>query len=126
MSNDDQRNLNVLGGKLETCSVDPLTGFYRTGSCASGPDDLGCHAVCCIMTTEFLEFSRLRGNDLSRPIEEYDFPGLKAGDRWCLCADRWNEAWQAGVAPQVVLAATHRRALEHVSRSVLEEHAIVE
>ena len=123
MSEDDQRNLSVSGDQLEPCSVDPMTGFYRTGSRASGPDDVGCHAVCSILTTEFLEYSKLRGNDLSTPRPEYDFPGLKPGDRWCVCAARWYKAWQAGVAPAVVLAATHRRALEFIPKSVLEEHA---
>ena len=123
MSENDQRNVSVTGDPLEICSVDPMTGFYRTGTCASGPEDIGCHAVCSIVTTEFLEYSKLRGNDLSTPRPEFEFPGLKPGDRWCVCAERWHEAWQAGVAPAVVLEATHIRALEAIPKSVLEEHA---
>lgn len=126
MRDDDQRNLSVSGDQLEPCSVDPMTGFYRNGSCASGPEDAGCHAVCSILTIEFLEYSKLCGNDLSTPRPEFDFPGLKPGDRWCVCAARWYEAWQAGVAPAVVLAATSHRALEFIPKSVLEEHAHVE
>jgi uncharacterized protein (DUF2237 family) len=103
---------NVLGGLLATCSTAPLTSFYRTGCCDTGPDDLGVHVVCAQVAAEFLAFSRSRGNDLSTPRPEYGFPGLKPGDRWCLCADRWQEALEAGVAPPVVLAATHEAALE--------------
>mgnify|MGYP005830472301 FL=1 len=95
--------------------MDPITGFYRTGCCDTGPDDLGLHLVCAEMTTEFLEFSRMRGNDLSTPVPEYGFPGLTAGDRWCLCVQRWKEALEAGAAPQVVLEATHISSLEFVS-----------
>lgn len=124
MSESIDPNRNILGGELEVCSRQPLTGFYRTGRCHSGDDDIGCHAVCARVTPEFLEFSRSRGNDLTTPREEFGFPGLKPGDRWCVCAARWVEAWKAGFAPPVVLAATSQAALRHVSRSVLEEHAI--
>lgn len=104
--------LNVLGGELETCSLDPLTGFYRNGCCDTGSEDMGVHIVCAIMTDEFLAFSKDRGNDLSTPAPQYGFGGLKAGDRWCLCASRWREAHDAGCAPEVVLEATHARMLE--------------
>lgn len=114
---------NVLGGPLAACSTDPLTGFHRDGTCRTGPEDPGCHAVCARMTAEFLDFSRRRGNDLVTPRPEFHFPGLKPGDRWCLCAARWKEAHEAGVAPPVVLEATHEAALRIVSRSVLEEFA---
>jgi len=102
---------NVLGGALQPCSQAPLTGFYRTGCCETGPEDRGSHTVCAVMTAEFLAFSRSRGNDLSTPQPQFGFPGLKPGDRWCLCAPRWEEALQAGRAPLVVLAATHERSL---------------
>jgi uncharacterized protein (DUF2237 family) len=114
---------NVLGGKLECCCRDPLTGFYRDGYCRTGPGDRGLHTVCAVMTEEFLEFSVLRGNDLSTATPEYGFPGLVAGDRWCLCVTRWKEAFEAGCAPQVVLAATHISALEFVALEELQEHA---
>jgi uncharacterized protein (DUF2237 family) len=104
--------LNVLGGELETCSLDPLTGFYRNGCCDTGSEDMGVHIVCAIVTDEFLAFSKDRGNDLSTPAPQYGFGGLKAGDRWCLCAARWREAYDAGCAPEVVLEATHARMLE--------------
>jgi uncharacterized protein (DUF2237 family) len=103
---------NVLGGELEPCGDDPVTGFYRDGCCNSGPEDLGVHVVCATMTAEFLAFSARRGNDLSTPQPELGFIGLEPGDRWCLCAARWQEAFEAGVAPPVVLEATHVRALE--------------
>jgi hypothetical protein len=115
---------NVLGSPLETCSGEPLTGFYRTGCCETGPDDLGVHAVCAVMTEEFLEFSRRRGNDLSTPNPMWGFPGLKPGDRWCLCAARWQEALDAGLAPPVILGATNESALEVVGYVDLLEHAI--
>ena len=105
-------DLNVLGGPLQACSFDPLTGFYRTGCCETGPHDTGNHTVCARVNADFLAFSQARGNDLSTPRPEYRFAGLKPGDRWCLCAARWLEAWQAGKAPPVVLEATHSRALE--------------
>ncbi len=115
---------NVLGEPLQTCCTSPMTGFYRTGRCDSGPGDFGIHVVCAQMTREFLEFTRRRGNDLSTPVPDWGFPGLKPGDRWCLCAERWKEALEAGVAPPVVLAATHISALEFVSLEELTEHAL--
>jgi uncharacterized protein (DUF2237 family) len=120
------QNRNVLGGPLIPCSIDPLTGFYRDGTCNVGPDDVGCHAVCCVVTTEFLAFSRAAGNDLSTPMPFYGFPGLKPGDRWCVCAGRWKEALDAGYACPVILEATSEAALQYVSRSILEEYAVVE
>ena len=111
-------DLNVVGGTLLSCSepssTRPVTGFYRDGCCATGPEDVGSHTVCSIMTADFLEFSKLAGNDLSTPRPEWGFPGLAPGDRWCVCADRWREAYDAGRAPTVVLGATHVRALEVV------------
>ncbi len=114
---------NVLGGPLLACSYDPLTGFFRDGCCATGPQDLGSHTVCTRVTDEFLSFSRARGNDLVTPRPEYRFRGLKAGDRWCLCAARWLEAFEAGVAPPVVLEATHEQALRVVPLKALLAHA---
>lgn len=122
---DIENEKNLLGGKLESCSIDPLTGFHRTGKCQTGPQDHGCHAICVILTDTFLEFSKASGNDLSTPAPQYSFPGLKEGDRWCLCALRWKEAYEAGAAPMVVLEATSEAALKHISRSVLEEFAFV-
>lgn len=119
------QNRNVLGAPLIPCSVDPLTGFYRDGKCNVGPDDVGCHAVCCVVTEEFLAFSRAAGNDLSTPMPFYGFPGLKPGDRWCVCAGRWKEALDAGYACPVVLEATSEAALQYVSRSILEEYAVI-
>ena len=118
----DQRN--VLGGPLKMCSIDPVTGFTRSGSCVGHEEDYGCHAVCAQVTVEFLEFSRMAGNDLSTPRPEYDFPGLKPGDRWCVCAARWEEARLAGKAPLVVLESTHESALEHVKLEHLRQHAL--
>lgn len=118
----DQKN--VVGGELEACSLNPRTGFYRTGACNTGDDDLGSHTVCAIMTERFLEFSKSAGNDLSTPNPAWAFPGLQEGDRWCLCAARWQEALAAGEAPPVVLAATNERALEVVSFVDLLEHAV--
>ncbi|HTS21333.1 MAG TPA: DUF2237 domain-containing protein [Casimicrobiaceae bacterium] len=115
---------NVLGGRLEPCSVEPRTGFYRDGCCNTGPEDLGLHVVCARMTAKFLTFSKSHGNDLSTPQPEAGFPGLKPGDRWCLCAGRWREALDAGVAPPVVLSATHEEALAVVSLEDLKRHAI--
>ncbi|WAL66864.1 DUF2237 domain-containing protein [Amycolatopsis cynarae] len=114
---------NVLGGELEPCGADPVTGFYRDGCCHSGPDDLGNHTVCAVVTREFLAHQQQVGNDLVTPRAEFDFPGLRPGDRWCLCAARWLEAYEAGVAPPVVLASTHAKALEVVSLPALREHA---
>ena len=115
---------NVLGGRLEPCSVEPRTGFFRDGCCNTGPDDLGLHVVCARMTAKFLAFSAERGNDLSTPQPEVGFPGLKPGDRWCLCAGRWREALDAGVAPPVVLSAPHEEALAVVALDDLKQHAI--
>lgn len=115
---------NVLGTTLQPCSMDPITGFTRSGSCVTGPEDIGSHTVCAMMTEEFLAFSFSSGNDLSTPRPEYGFPGLVAGDRWCLCASRWHEAAEAGYAPPVILEATHERALEIVSLADLEYHAL--
>ena len=115
---------NVLGGRLETCSAEPRTGFYRDGCCNTGAEDLGLHVVCARMTAEFLAFSAARGNDLSTPQPEAGFPGLKPGDRWCICAGRWREALDAGVAPPVALAATHEEALAVVALDDLKRYAI--
>lgn len=116
--------LNVFGEPLLACSMAPLTGWTRSGCCETDAADRGSHTVCAVMTAEFLEFSRERGNDLITPRPEYSFPGLRPGDRWCLCAARWQEAFVAGVAPKVVLAATHRRALDIVALKDLRTHAI--
>ena len=120
-----QQNManNVFGEALITCSTEPMTGFYRDGCCNSDEEDAGIHSVCVVLTEEFLAFSKLRGNDLSTPRPEYMFPGLKAGDRWCLCAARWVEAHRAGCAPKVVLEATHERTLELVELRELVKHA---
>jgi uncharacterized protein len=115
---------NVLGTDLEDCGSDPLTGFYRDGCCSTGAEDAGVHVVCARVTDEFLEFSKAQGNDLVTPVPAYGFPGLKAGERWCLCAARWKEAFDAGVAPPVVLPATHARALEWASIGELRAHAV--
>jgi uncharacterized protein (DUF2237 family) len=117
------QDVNVVGGVLLPCSQEPLTGFYRDGCCATGPEDVGSHTVCALMTEEFLEFSRAAGNDLSTPRPELAFPGLQPGDRWCVCASRWLEAYDAGCAPPVVLGATHARALDVVSIELLTSHA---
>ena len=114
---------NVLGSKLETCGRSPLTGFHRNGKCETGSEDYGLHVVCARMTEEFLAFSRAHGNDLGTPNPALGFPGLEPGDRWCLCAARWKEAMQAGVAPPVVLEATHMSTLEFVSLEELQRHA---
>jgi uncharacterized protein len=120
-----QQNManNVFGEALITCSTEPMTGFYRDGCCNSDEEDAGIHSVCVVLTEEFLAFSKLRGNDLSTPRPEYMFPGLKAGDRWCLCAARWVEAHRAGCAPKVVLEATHERTLELVELRELVKYA---
>lgn len=118
-----QKALNVLGGDLELCSLAPLTGFTRNGCCDTGPQDVGSHTVCAIVDARFLAASAALGNDLSTPVPEYGFPGLKPGDRWCLCAPRWQEAFEAGCAPRVVLAATHRGALVHSALADLMELA---
>jgi uncharacterized protein (DUF2237 family) len=118
--------VNVLGGDLEPCSFDPATGFFRDGYCRSGTGDYGMHVVCAVMTEEFLEFTRSRGNDLTTPKPQWLFPGLRPGDRWCVVAERWNEALEAGVAPPVVLEATHASTLEFVAMADLEAHAFRE
>ena len=115
---------NVLGTDLQLCSMDPITGFYRDGCCNTGAGDVGVHVVCAEMTDDFLAFSKARGNDLSTPIPEYDFPGLKSGDHWCLCAQRWQEAFEAGKAPRVDLNATHISALEFCDLDALKKHAV--
>lgn len=115
---------NVLGGDLEPCGVDPVTGFYRDGSCSSGPDDMGSHTVCAVVTAEFLAHQQSVGNDLVTPRPEYRFPGLRPGDRWCVVAVRWLQAHQAGVAAPVVLASTHARALDVVPLEALRENAV--
>ena len=116
--------MNVLGNKLATCCTDPMTGFYRDGTCRTGAGDLGAHLVCAQVTAEFLTFSKARGNDLTTPVPQFNFPGLKPGDRWCLCASRWQEALEHGMAPPVVLAATHASALEYVSMADLKQYAL--
>ena len=114
---------NVLGGELQSCSTDPMTGFYRTGCCDTGGEDAGVHTVCVRMTADFLEFSARVGNDLSTPHPEFGFAGLRPGDQWCLCASRWVEAMEAGKAPRVVLEATHARTLEWADLADLQRHA---
>ena len=115
---------NVLGENLEVCCTDPMTGFYRDGICHTGPEDQGVHTVCAQMTAEFLDFTRSQGNDLSTPRPMFNFPGLKPGDCWCLCASRWKEALDAGVAPLVNLAATHEASLKYATLDELKAHAI--
>jgi uncharacterized protein (DUF2237 family) len=114
---------NVLGQTLQACCYAPMTGFYRDGFCRTGPDDKGLHTVCIVATAEFLAFSREQGNDLSTPMPEYNFPGLKPGDQWCLCVTRWVDALEAGKAPSVVLEATHIHALEFIELEDLRSHA---
>jgi uncharacterized protein (DUF2237 family) len=116
-------DVNVVGGQLLPCSTDPLTGFYRNGCCSTGPEDLGSHTVCVVLTAEFLDFSKSVGNDLSTPRPDWGFAGLNAGDHWCLCASRWLEAYRAGCAPEVVLGATHARALDVVPIELLTSRA---
>ena len=120
----DRPQRNVLGETLAPCSERPLTGFYRDGCCNTGAEDVGLHVVCAQVTEEFLAFSRSRGNDLTTPVPAAGFPGLAAGDRWCLCAARWREALEAGVAPRVVLTATQEAALAVVSLADLKRHAV--
>ncbi len=115
---------NVLGGELQPCSFDPLTGFYRDGCCNTGAEDVGVHSVCVRMSAEFLDFSKSRGNDLSTPQPAFGFSGLRPGDQWCLCASRWSEALDAGVAPDVLLEATHASTLEWVRLDDLKAHAV--
>jgi len=116
--------LNVLGGELEPCGTDPMTGFYRDGCCSTGPDDLGSHTVCAVVTAEFLEHQRSVGNDLITPLPAYRFPGLQPGDRWCVVAVRWLQAYHDGAAAPVVLASTNRRALDIVPLEALRECAV--
>jgi uncharacterized protein (DUF2237 family) len=115
---------NVFGEPLQACSLSPATGFFRNGCCDTSPEDIGSHTVCVEITDEFLQFSKMRGNDLSTPLPDYGFPGLKPGDRWCLCAPRWQEAFEANLAPRVILRATHEGALEHCLLVDLKKHAI--
>ena len=115
---------NVLGTDLEPCCTEPMTGFYRDGFCNTGAGDYGAHVVCAVMTAEFLSYTKAQGNDLSTPVPAYQFPGLKPGDRWCLCASRWKEAMDDGVAPKVSLESTHAAALEYISLDEMKRHAI--
>ncbi|MBJ7504954.1 MAG: DUF2237 domain-containing protein [Acidimicrobiaceae bacterium] len=124
MSEHQSTQPNVLGEPLQPCNLDPVTGWYRNGCCETGGDDTGVHTVCAIMTDEFLAFSKAAGNDLSTPMPQYGFAGLKAGDQWCLCAGRWQEAFDAGKAPQVRLGSTHVLTLEFVQLSDLKKFAI--
>ena len=118
-----EQQTNVHGGSLEVCSLDPVTGFYRDGYCNTGPEDLGSHTVCTVVTAEFLDHQRIVGNDLSTPVPEYGFPGLKPGDRWGVCAGRWLQSYEAGIAAPVVLAATNAAALTIVPKEALQECA---
>ena len=122
MNEDDQ--LNIFNEPLEACSFDPVTGFFRSGCCETSELDTGSHTVCAIMTEEFLKFSKSKGNDLSTPVPAFDFPGLNSGDRWCLCAARWLEAYEAGSAPSIIARATHRRALEIIPMEVMKEFSL--
>ncbi len=114
---------NVFGEKLKSCSSDPLTGYFRDGCCNTSDEDRGVHTVCVVMTEEFLQFSKRVGNDLTTPLPVYNFPGLKPGDQWCLCAPRWVEAWEKGVAPKVVLEATHEKTLDYINLEELVKFA---
>jgi len=122
MSEEDQ--LNIFNEPLEACSFDPVTGFFRSGCCETSELDKGSHTVCAIMTEEFLKFSKSKGNDLSTPVPAFDFPGLNSGDRWCLCAARWLEAYEAGSAPSIIARATHRRALEIIPMEAMKEFSL--
>jgi uncharacterized protein (DUF2237 family) len=124
MPEEEPLERNVLGDELEPCGREPLTGFYRDGACRSRPDDLGSHTVCTVVSAEFLAFQQEVGNDLTTPRPEFAFPGLRPGDRWCVVAARWLQAYQAGVAAGVVLAATNERALEVVPLEALRQHAV--
>ena len=121
---DDKPQLNLFHETIEECSCDPLTGFFRTGCCDTGDQDLGNHTVCALMTEDFLKFSISRGNDLSTPVPQYNFPGLKEGDRWCLCANRWLEAFQNNAAPKIKLKSTNIKALEVIDLDYLKAHSI--
>ena len=116
--------INVLGERLKPCSNTPLTGFYRDGCCNTGTEDHGCHTVCVVLTSTFLNFSKMRGNDLITPRPEYNFPGLKSGDKWCLCAERWKEAYEHGFAPKVFLRRTHKKASSIIDIEILKEFAV--
>lgn len=124
-TNGHGRARNVLGGPLGTCCTSPVTGFFRNGRCDTNEDDAGMHVVCAVLTEEFLEYTKSRGNDLSTPRPEWGFPGLKPGQKWCLCAARWLEAYQAGVAPPVVLEGTHEAALRVCPLEALKQHAVL-
>lgn len=124
MSETQSEAKNVFGEPLQPCCTDPMTGYYRTGYCETGPGDFGLHVVCAKVTDEFLDYTRKQGNDLSTPVPIYGFPGLKSGDRWCLCASRWKEALDAGVAPPVVLSATHFNTLAVIPLELLKDHAV--
>lgn len=115
---------NILGGDLQPCCTDPMTGFFRDGYCHTNHMDQGTHVVCAVVTDEFLEFTKSRGNDLSRPVPAYQFPGLRAGDGWCLCARRWQEAYEAGVAPPIKGHSTHEKALDYIAKETLEQFRI--
>ena len=119
-----EESLNVYGNPLRVCCMSPATGFFRNGCCDTSAEDMGIHTVCVITTDSFLEFSKSRGNDLSTPVPHFQFPGLKEGDKWCLCAARWLEAYNAGVAPKVIISATHQRTLDIIPLEILEEYAI--
>ena len=120
----EEEQLNIFNEPLEACSFDPVTGFFRSGCCETSEQDTGSHTVCAIMTEEFLKFSKSKGNDLSTPVPAFDFPGLNSGDRWCLCAARWLEAYEAGSAPSIIARATHRRALEIIPIEAMKELAL--
>jgi uncharacterized protein len=124
MSEPQRPARNVLGSSLQICSTRPMTGFFRDGCCNTGPQDRGSHTVCVVTTAEFLAYSKRAGNDLSTPMPDFGFPGLNPGDRWCLCAPRWQEAMEAGAAPKVVLASTHEGALEHTTLEDLKKFAV--
>ena len=120
----EEEQLNIFNEPLEACSFDPVTGFFRSGCCETSEQDIGSHTVCAIMTEEFLKFSKSKGNDLSTAVPAFDFPGLNSGDRWCLCAARWLEAYEAGSAPSIIARATHRRALEIIPMEVMKEFSL--
>ena len=121
---DDKKQLNLFNEIIEECSCEPLTGFFRTGCCDTSDQDLGSHTVCALMTEDFLKFSMSQGNDLSTPVPQYNFPGLKEGDRWCLCANRWLEAYEANSAPKIVAKATNIKALEIIPMEIIKRFAI--
>ena len=120
----EEEQLNIFNEPLEACNLDPVTGFFRSGCCETSEQDTGSHTVCAIMTEEFLKFSKSKGNDLSTPVPAFDFPGLNSGDRWCLCAARWLEAYEAGSAPSIIARATHRRALEIIPMEAMKEFSL--